>query len=66
MRDSYQKVMKAIAYFEDAVKESDELINDCSPNLQKELTAQKEHLIIALTALREKAEKALKAGGGEK
>jgi hypothetical protein len=56
MSDICQEVMNAIAYFEDAVKESDEIINDCSLELQKELTEQKEHFIVALEALREKAE----------
>jgi hypothetical protein len=59
MSDSYTEIENAIAYFEDAVKESDEIINDndCSPELQKELTKQKEHFIVALSALHKKAEK---------
>lgn len=57
MNDINQEVISAIAYFVDAVLESDEIINDCSPDLQKELTEQKEHFIVALAALREKAEK---------
>jgi hypothetical protein len=44
-----------IAYFEDAVKESDEIIADCSSELQAELTEQKGHFVVALAALREKA-----------
>jgi hypothetical protein len=57
MNDNNQKMIDAVAYFEDAVKESDEIINDCSTDLQKELTEQKGHFIVALAALREKAEK---------
>jgi exonuclease VII small subunit len=32
------KLEQAIAYFEDAIKESDEIIAECSEKLQKELT----------------------------
>lgn len=42
----------AIAYFEDAVRESDEIISECSPNLQKELTEQKAHFEVALAVMR--------------
>jgi ribosomal protein S18 acetylase RimI-like enzyme len=47
-----QEVQAAIAYFEDAVKESNEIISDCTPALQAELTEQKQHFVVALEALR--------------
>lgn len=46
------KINAAIAYFEDAIKESDEIIADCSPALQQSLTEQKEHFETALAVLR--------------
>lgn len=46
------KLQAAIAYFEDAVQESDEIINDCSAGLAAELTEQKAHSVLALEALR--------------
>ena len=48
---------RAITYFEDAVRESDEIIKDCSPTLQAELNEQKQHFITGLEALREQAER---------
>ncbi len=36
-----KKLEQAIAYFEDAIRESDEIIAECSEALQKELTEQK-------------------------
>lgn len=45
---------QAIKYFEDAIRETDETLSDCSKALQAELTEQKKHFLIALTALREK------------
>lgn len=44
---------KAIAYFEDAVREGDEIIADCSPNLQADLTEQKQHFVVALVIMRQ-------------
>lgn len=49
----------AIEYFEDAIFESDEIIADCSDNLKKELSKQKNHFVVALEAM-----KALKGGAG--
>lgn len=46
------ELKKAIAYFEDAVRESDEIIADCSPALQAELTEQKGHFVLALEIMR--------------
>ncbi len=51
------EIKAAIAYFEDAVRESDEIIADCSPDLQAELIEQKKHFEVALAALREKQER---------
>ena len=42
---------RSIAYFEDAIRESDEIIAECSPALQKELTEQKNYFIVALAAM---------------
>ena len=41
----------AIAYFEDAIRESDAIIDRCSPQLAQELTDQKQHFLVALAAL---------------
>jgi len=46
------KYKQAFAYFEDAIKESDEIIADCSPDLQAELTEQKGYFVVALEALK--------------
>jgi hypothetical protein len=46
-----EKVKSAIVYFEDAVRESDEIISEASDDLKKELTEQKEHFVVALAAL---------------
>jgi hypothetical protein len=51
------KYDKAIAYFEDAVRESDEIISDCSEALQTELTEQRWHFVTALSALRAQQER---------
>lgn len=50
------EIKAAIAYFEDAIWESDEIIEECSDDLQKELTEQKKHFEVALAALQEKSE----------
>ncbi|WP_277668994.1 hypothetical protein [Caproiciproducens galactitolivorans] len=47
-----QEIKAAIAYFEEAVHESDEIISDCSPALQAELTEQKQHFVAVLEVLR--------------
>lgn len=47
-----KKLEQAIAYFEDAIKESDEIIAECSEKLQKELTEQKKHFEVALDAMK--------------
>lgn len=49
LMDKYEQ---AIAYFEDAIKESDEIIADCTPELQAELTEQRGHFVTALETLR--------------
>lgn len=46
------KLKQAIAYFEDAIRESDEIIAECSEALQKELMEQKKHFEIALDAMK--------------
>lgn len=46
------KLNQAIAYFEDAIRESDEIISECSPALQKELLEQKGHFEVALEVMR--------------
>jgi hypothetical protein len=47
-----KKLEQAIAYFEDAIKESDEIIAECSEKLQKELTEQKKHFEVALKIMK--------------
>lgn len=47
-----KKLEQAIAYFEDAIRESDEIIAECSEKLQEELTEQKGHFEVALEALK--------------
>ena len=42
----------AIAYFEDAVKESDEIIADCTEALRAELIEQKQNFAVALEVMR--------------
>lgn len=51
---------QAIAYFEDAIRESDEIISECSPALQKELLEQKGHFEVALEVMRRAAHYHLK------
>jgi len=46
------KLEQAIAYFEDAIRESDEIIAECSEALQKELMDQKKHFEIALKIMK--------------
>lgn len=47
-----KKLEQAIAYFEDAIRESDEIIAECSEALQKELIEQKRHFEIALEIMK--------------
>lgn len=51
-----KKIAAAITYFEDAVRESDEIINDpevtCSEDLMHDLLEQKGHFEVALAVLR--------------
>ena len=46
------KLEQAIAYFEDAIKEIDEIIFECSEKLQKVLTEQKKHFEVALKIMK--------------
>ena len=46
------RLESAIEYFEDAIFESNEIIADCSDDLKKELSKQKEHFVVALEATR--------------
>lgn len=53
------KTAEAIAFFEDAIRESEEIFEDCQnppfqtpPRLREELAKQKEYFITALDALR--------------
>ena len=47
-----KKLEQAIAYFEDAIKESEEIIVECSEKLQKELTEQKKQFEVALKIMK--------------
>jgi len=49
------KLEEAIKYFEGAIKDSDEIIAEYSPELRKELTIQKGHFEIALKAMKKQA-----------
>lgn len=49
-------VERAVAYFEEACTESDEILKECSEKLKSELLEQKAHFVVALQALHEKAE----------
>ena len=51
------KLEQAIAYFEDAIRESDEIIAECSEKLQKELTEQKGYFVVAVEVMKEKQER---------
>ena len=51
------EITTAIAYFEDAMRETDEIIEDCSPALRAELDEQKEHFTVGVEVLREQAER---------
>ncbi len=55
-----EKGKQAIAYFEDAIRESDEIISEASENLKQELTEQKEHFVVALVALKKQLPKVAK------
>lgn len=50
-------VEKAIAYFENTIKESDEIMKESTPELQRLLTEQRGHFVTALEALRCVADK---------
>ena len=52
-----KKLEQAIAYFEDAIRESDEIIAECSEALQKELTEQKGYFVVAVEVMKEKQER---------
>ena len=46
------KIEEAIEWMEEAVQETTECFEQCSPSLQKELVMQKEVFELAITALR--------------
>jgi|GEM_PF-5086513 len=52
-----EELLIAIAYFEDAVQETDEIIADCSNALREELLEQKKHFILALKVMHRAIEK---------
>jgi uncharacterized coiled-coil protein SlyX len=52
-----KKLEQAIAYFEDAIRELDEILAECSKTLQKEIIMQKNHFEVALEAMKEKQER---------
>lgn len=47
-----KKLEQAIAYFEDAIRESDEIIAEYSEALQKDLIEQKNHFEVALKIMK--------------
>jgi len=50
------EIKRAIEYFRNAIQESDEIISECSPELQEELQNQKQHFLVALEALNQMRE----------
>ena len=50
------KIEEAIEWMEEAVQETTECFEQCSPSLQKELVMQKEVFELAITALRSMSE----------
>jgi hypothetical protein len=58
------KIHEAIAYFEDAIRESDEIIAECSEALKKELTEQKGHFEVALEAMKKQIPQKVKIWEG--
>ena len=46
------KLEQAIAYFEDAIRESNEIIAEYSEEMQKELIKQKRHFEVALETMK--------------
>lgn len=51
------EIEKAKEYFEDAVRETDEIIEDCSKAIQEELLNQKTHFVTALKVLKQQQER---------
>lgn len=45
------EIAAAIAYFEDAIQESDGIISECSPAFRAGLTEQRRHFVVALEAM---------------
>ena len=52
-----RELKPAIEYFKDAIKESDEIIEECSDDLKTELTKQKRHFIVAVAAMEKREPK---------
>ena len=50
--ETMRELERAIFYFEDAIKESNEIIAECSEDLQRELIEQKKHFEVALKAMK--------------
>lgn len=46
------EITKAIAFFESVIQESDKIRDDCSTDLAAELAEQKNHLVVAVDAMR--------------
>lgn len=52
MQVDQKALLKSLTYFEDAVRESDEIIAECSPDFRAELIKQKRHFEAAIAAMR--------------
>lgn len=50
--ETLKELKQAISYFEDAINVFNEIIAECSEDLQRELTEQKKHFEVALKAMR--------------
>lgn len=58
------KLKQAIAYFEDAIRESNEIISGCTPKLQEELMKYTGHFEVALEAMRKQVPQKVKKWKG--
>ena len=52
IRPTMEDIGLAIGYFEDTIRESFEILDECTPALRKELWEQKRHLEVALGIMR--------------
>ena len=63
--ENMDNAKEAIIYFQDAIKESDEIIDECSDALKKELIKQREHFVTALAVIEKLAKIKARISGFE-